>query len=212
MNNTFFYETEVVIIGQQNIKPSQSKALYRVTFFFLIIVVMIFCGMNLAAAQISQTEKTVTISVMDNVQTHIVATEVVREAYRRIGYKVVFDYLPARRALIWANEGKTDGDVARILKTEKKFPNIVRVPTPVVSFVGVTYTRKIEKDIHNWNDLKGLSIGVIRGMRYSKKISTHHKKILKDMAISIIFFEDFFLIIIKNNEYRHSCALPAIFV
>jgi ABC-type amino acid transport substrate-binding protein len=110
----------------------------------------------------------IVISAIENEQTHELAKEVVREAYERIGLSVVFDDLPARRALIWANSGKTDGDLARIDGTEKKFPGLIKIPTPVTAFKGVVFTRKIKQHISSWEDLKGLSIGVITGIRYSE--------------------------------------------
>ena len=107
------------------------------------------------------------VSAIENEQTHAMAMEILREAYSRIGYQVNFVLLPAQRALIWANEGKTDGDVARIVGTEKKYPNLAPVPTPVAYFNGVVFTRTVTKPIKRWADLNGLRVGIIRGIRYS---------------------------------------------
>ena len=107
------------------------------------------------------------ISAIENEQTHAIAKEVLREAYERLGCQANFILLPAQRALIWANEGKTDGDVARIAGTEKKYLNLMPVPTPVTFFNGVVFTKTVTKPIREWSDLMGLRIGIIRGIRYS---------------------------------------------
>ncbi|MBF0381151.1 MAG: transporter substrate-binding domain-containing protein [Magnetococcales bacterium] len=110
----------------------------------------------------------VLLSAIENEQTHTIASAILIEAYKRVGYRAEIDFLPARRALEWAASGRRDGDVARIAGTEKSFPNLIPVPTPVVYFKGVAFAKTdLKRDITNWDDLKGLDIGVIRGIRYS---------------------------------------------
>ncbi len=111
--------------------------------------------------------KTVKISAIENEHIHEMTKEVVRAVYEKIGIGVEFNDLPARRALGWANTGKTDGDLARIDGTEKKFTNLIKISTPVTMFKGVAFTKKIQRDIQSWEDLKGLSVGIIAGIRYS---------------------------------------------
>jgi len=111
--------------------------------------------------------RSVIISAIANEQTHALAKEIVRVAYERIGVGVEFDDLPAQRGLEWANSGRTDGDLARIDGTDKKFVNLIKISTPVTSFKGVVFTKNIERNILSWKDLNGLSIGIIGGIRYS---------------------------------------------
>ncbi len=123
------------------------------------------------------------ISAISNEQTHELAKDVVRAAYEKIGFTVEFNDLPARRALEWANAGKTDGDLARIDGTEKLFTNLIKISTPVTEFKAVVFTRNIKRDISSWEDLKGLSIGIIGGIRYSDIGTKDLNRILaKDMS------------------------------
>lgn len=124
-----------------------------------------------------------TISAIENEQTHELAKRVVRVAYEKIGIDVEFIDLPARRGLEWANSGKTDGDLARIDGTDKKFTNLIQILTPVTLFKGVVFTQKIERNIQSWEELKGLSVGIIGGIRYSD-IGTKglDRVIVKDMV------------------------------
>lgn len=112
--------------------------------------------------------KRLTISAIQNEQTHELAKAVIRKAYKRIGIEVDFDDLPAKRALEWANAGKNDGDLARIAGTEKKFTNLIKISTPIIEFKGVAFTSKIDREIRSWQDLNGLSVGIIGGIRYSE--------------------------------------------
>ncbi len=109
----------------------------------------------------------VTISGITHTVTHKMVQEVLREAYKRIGYDVQITMLPAKRSLISANQGKTDGDIARIEGTDEVYPDLIMVPTPVVDFQGFAFTKSVTKEIREWSDLKGLRVGVVRGIRYS---------------------------------------------
>jgi ABC-type amino acid transport substrate-binding protein len=92
---------------------------------------------------------------------------VLKEAYKRIGYDVQFRMFPAKRSLNLANQGKSDGDIARIEGTEKAFPNLIALSTPIFNLQGYAYTIEVTRDIRDWSDLKGLRIGVVRGVRYA---------------------------------------------
>lgn len=111
--------------------------------------------------------KPLVISAIVNEQTHAMAKHVLREAYARMGIGIRFDDLPGRRALEWANSGRTDGDVARIEGTETKYPNLVPVGIPVIHFDGVAFSKDSRIRINTWEDLRGRRIGVVRGIRYS---------------------------------------------
>ena len=135
--------------------------------FRRIVLVFVLTATAWAPAA-SSTAKSVVISVIANEQTHELAKPVVREAYHRIGYTVVFDPLPARRALEWANDGVTDGDLARIEGTERKFPNLIRISAPVFHFTGSAFATDASRAISEWKDLAGLNIGIVRGILYSE--------------------------------------------
>lgn len=139
--------------------PCTSIVLFFV-FFLSVAASALAEGQNAGSEEIL-------ISAIENEQTHAIAKHVLMEAYSRLGYKVVFDDLPGRRALEWANTGLTDGDVARIAGTGTKYPNLIRVETPVIYFKGVAFSKTIDKPVNTWDDLKGLRIGVVRGIRYS---------------------------------------------
>jgi polar amino acid transport system substrate-binding protein len=131
---------------------------------FMLSISYIFCSASYAIEADAQVKL---ISGIQNEQTHALAKEVVRAAYERIGYRVKFEFFPGIRSLELANRGETDGDIARIAGTEKEFPNLRPVPTPVIHFQGIAFTKSVVRDIRSWDDLKGLRVGLIRGIRYS---------------------------------------------
>lgn len=136
-----------------------------------ILVVCLIMGGRIVpapAADSHEIGRYVTISTIINEQTHAVVKGVLKEAYRRIGYGVVFDDLPAIRALEWANDGITDGDAARIVGTEKAYPHLIPVVTPVLYFRGQAFAKKTVKKISTWDDLADFRIGIVRGIRYAE--------------------------------------------
>lgn len=109
------------------------------------------------------------ISMIYQSLSQTLAREVVQEAYERIGIHVEFNPVPPIRALELANLGVMDGETARIEGTEKTYSNLVKIPVPVSYITGVVFTKHIDRDIRSWNDLKGLKIGIIKGVLYSEK-------------------------------------------
>ena len=105
-----------------------------------------------------------TITGLAGDHVHFLVSEVLREAYRRLGCEVRFEYYPGNQSLIWANQGISDGDVARIAGTED-VTDLVRVPTPVYQIEQVAFTKSVKRPVKQWGDLKGLSIGVVEGIR-----------------------------------------------
>jgi len=57
-----------------------------------------------------------------------------REAFSRIGYRVIIKSLPSERALINANKGIDDGEILRIDGIQKMYPNLVKMPEKMFNF------------------------------------------------------------------------------
>ncbi len=148
MENTFFI-----------IKIIKPRYLLSIIFFFALM----FDDSTFA----DENQKSIFITGIQNEQTHTMAKKVILEAYRRIGYDAHFELFPGHRSIDMANNGESDGDIARIGETQKKFTNLVLVPTSIIHFKGVVFTKTITKKINEWKDLNGLRIGVIRGIQYS---------------------------------------------
>lgn len=109
------------------------------------------------------------LSVIYQSLSQTLARDVVKEAYNRIGIHVEFNPVPALRALELSNMGVMDGETARIDGTDKTYTNLIKIPVPVSYIKGVVFTKHIERDIRSWKDLKGLKIGIVKGVLYSEK-------------------------------------------
>lgn len=91
--------------------------------------------------------------------------DVVREAYRRAGLDAKAELLPNERAIISASNGDTDGDTMRMAGLEAKYPNLVRVPEPVMLFNVVAYTAGLTFPVDGWESLRPYTLCIVRGFK-----------------------------------------------
>ncbi len=93
-----------------------------------------------------------------------VAEEVIKEASRRSGLEFVFKRLPVLRSAEMANDGETDGDLARIVDVAARYPNLMVVPTQISRFTIAIYASNPEIATKTRKDIEQLRIGTIRGV------------------------------------------------
>ena len=98
------------------------------------------------------------------------ADQVVGEALRRMGYKLETVRMPAERALINANRGIDDGELARVGGLEKKYPNLIQVPESYMSIDMVLFSKKYPSfKVQNWQSMKSYSLAIISGWKIMEK-------------------------------------------
>lgn len=86
-----------------------------------------------------------------------------REVYAQIGISVSFASYPMMRDLVYANESVIDASALRSPIISSHYPNLVQVPFPILQERLVAVTLKPNQKIESFNDLDGLTVGVMRG-------------------------------------------------
>lgn len=91
------------------------------------------------------------------------ADRIAIEAFRRAGLKAVIRKIPARRALMNANNGMHDGDLARIAGVTKRYPNLL--PVPEITWVAeiVAFAKNKQLTTPDWDSLNQRQTAYIRG-------------------------------------------------
>lgn len=97
------------------------------------------------------------------------AFQIVHEAYRRIGIEARVEPLPNERGIVSADNGDTDGDTMRMAGIEARYPNLVRVPEPVLNYDSIAFTAGLSFRVNGWDSLRPYSLCVIRGMKLAEK-------------------------------------------
>ncbi|MTW11957.1 transporter substrate-binding domain-containing protein [Pseudoduganella eburnea] len=138
------------------------------------------CGLlpACAAAQASPVMNVSTLVGDDPAAT--VAELVLREAYRRLGRTLVVHQLPGERSLVYANDGKMDGELYRKLGLGRDYPNLLIVPVPLLTFELVIFTRGTSFVVNGWDSLRPYTLGFMRG----NKIAQENTKGMKVEQVS----------------------------
>lgn len=98
------------------------------------------------------------------------ADQVLMEAFKRIGYKLETVRLPAERALINANRGIDDGEMARIAGLQKKYPNLIQVPESYLTVDMVLFSKhNTEFVVTGWESMVFHSLAIISGWKIMEK-------------------------------------------
>jgi polar amino acid transport system substrate-binding protein len=115
---------------------------------------------------------------------------ILSEAYSRIGKRVIIRRMPLERALQESNNGRTDGEVSRVLGIEKGYPNLVMVPTSVVSDDFVVFTKMQNLSGVDWKTIRQYTVAIrigekmvernVDGMRMGRFATTDRIFLLVD--------------------------------
>lgn len=88
----------------------------------------------------------------------------VAEAFKRIGKSgEVALYAASKRALLNADANIDQGVAMRVKNLEQKYPNLVRIPEPVIDNDFVAYSRGLDFATTDWSTLKPYAITHIHG-------------------------------------------------
>lgn len=99
----------------------------------------------------------------------MISERVLREAYRRLGRKLVVHQLPGERSLVFANDGKMDGELYRKLGIDRDYPNLLIVPVPLLTFELVIFSRGTSFVVNGWDSLRPYTLGFMRGNKIAQE-------------------------------------------
>lgn len=91
--------------------------------------------------------------------------EIMREAYRRIGFDMKTMVVPSERSVRDANAGEADGEMIQPAGIESDYPSLVRVPEPVISLDLVAISTGLDVQVNGWRSLASYKKCVVRGMK-----------------------------------------------
>lgn len=109
-----------------------------------------------------------------------VAFRVLKQAYQQAGIQIVVKDYPAERSVVSANDGSTDGVLARMAGLETKYANLVRVPVPVAYLEMVVFAKRVDFPVTGWESLRPYRITYMRG----NKLAEQHPAGMKAETVS----------------------------
>ena len=93
---------------------------------------------------------------------------VLAETFRRAELEFVIRDVPPARGLAQANAGILDGDVARIDVPSRLFPNLLRVPEPIIDVVFAGLHTRDDVVVENVEDFERYRVGYVRGWKIAE--------------------------------------------
>jgi len=117
-----------------------------------LLLVLLACP-SLGAGQPIKVEHLI-FSYIEGAITQHEAFKVLKEAYRRLGISVDAEILPAERAVKIASAGVTSGEVARLEGLENTYPDLVRVPEPLITMRVMAVTTGKSFPVDGWDSLR----------------------------------------------------------
>lgn len=95
------------------------------------------------------------------------AETIVTEAYRRLGITMQLERMPAERSLLSANNGEVDGELFRRLGIEQQYPNLIRVPVPLMTYEIVAFAKSggTRPRFKDWQGLQPYTFSYVRGVK-----------------------------------------------
>ena len=131
---------------------------------FLYSIILLFAIPHTTVA----TEKLVFTGIEGAVNSDI-GMKVLSKAYSKLGIKVIYHPLPGERSLRVANSGKVDGEVFRIANVQKRYKNLIQVPTKINILPAIAYTKGKKINIDGWQSLKPHRIGIQVGIKFAER-------------------------------------------
>jgi len=101
---------------------------------------------------------------------------ILKKAYDRANISVNIIFQQAEASLQASNAGETDGEIARIKKIAKLYPNLRIVPVELTFVVAVAFSKDDTIKISKWSDLQDFDITIVKGTKFIEKGTKGFKK------------------------------------
>lgn len=121
-----------------------------------------------AAAEAADARPVMRVSTLPEVDpASTTAESIVGEAYRRLGITMQLERMPAERSLLSANNGEVDGELFRRAGIEQNYPNLVRVPVPLMTYEIVAFAKSgaPRPQLKDWQSLQSYKFSYVRGVK-----------------------------------------------
>jgi len=109
-----------------------------------------------------------------------IAAKILKKAYEQAAISVSFEFKSFQQSLIDSNSGLNDGEISRVDEISNKFPNLIKIPVPIMSVDAVVFSKDTSIELSSWADLKGRDFMVIRGTKFIEKATKGYSKSYAD--------------------------------
>jgi len=109
-----------------------------------------------------------------------ISMRVLREAYKKLNIHITYRPLPGERAIQESNNGDVDGEVFRISNVQKKYTNLIMVPTQINVLQAVVFSKEFAFEVNGWSSLVNYNIGIQLGIKFAERGTKGMNRIMVD--------------------------------
>jgi len=109
-----------------------------------------------------------------------ISMRVLEPAYKQLGINVEYLPQPGERSLKSSNSGAVDGEVFRIVNVQKRYKNLIPIPTSINVLQGIAFTRNLDIKIDGWESLRPYNIGIQVGIKFAERGTKGMRRIMVD--------------------------------
>jgi len=132
-------------------------------------LIYVFSFLSLYCITAVASEQKLVFSGIQGAVNSDISFKVLQEAYKALDINIEYFPLPGERSLQTSNAGKVDGEIFRIGNIQRKYHNLIQVPTAINILEGVAYSHDPSLTIKHWKDLEGIKTGIQVGIKFAEK-------------------------------------------
>lgn len=109
-----------------------------------------------------------------------VGWSILQEAYAPLSIDIRMLELPPARALVYVSDGNADAELARVAGIEQDFPNLQRVPEPLITLYLVAVSRSADATLPQLQRARRGHLVIRRGARYVEDLTASWRPVQVD--------------------------------
>lgn len=180
---------------------------------FILKILITTAFLFITTAQSTEIRKTITLVGSKSTKNSFYGkwlTLIYTDAFKRLGYTLVYDAYPAKRASLLSDYGKVDGEITRVYNYNKKHPNLIRIEESHYTASFVAFGIKPDIKIEGWKSLKegdykiGNRMGVKKTETRLKELNIDQNKLiqshttLQGLKQALLGRSDIYLDVLQN--------------
>jgi len=130
-------------------------------------IVLLFFSFSLFV--FASNDKVLTFSLGQESPIQKISFDVLKVAYKKIGYDIQSKHYPFERALLTSNEGEVDGELSRIKGINSKYKNLIPITIPINFIEGHAFSWNKNLSVKNWDSLKQYNNLCVIGIKFVEK-------------------------------------------
>jgi ABC-type amino acid transport substrate-binding protein len=116
----------------------------------------------------AQAQQSLRLARIPGFPDQMVGAGILEEVYGRLGLRVEFVDVPAKRALLLSSSGRLDGEVHRIIEVEREYPALIALHPPINYIEPAAFTKSLVPAINGWASIRDYDVGIVKGVGSSE--------------------------------------------